>query len=382
MIRVPKLFLGSSAAAIIFTMAVLPVPAWADSTPECNTNDNPGPDGVAGTPDDIEGSTECGAFSFANGSNSTAVGASAVIFGNDSTAIGESASVSAENSVALGRKSEADEDNVVSVGSVIMRRRITNVADGTNFSDAVNVAQMNEGDFIAQRDAQAYTDTRETLIRTDMAAGDAATLDAANGYTDTREAAIRADVASAGAATLADANAYTDTREAAIRTDMTTADDRIEGLANGAQRTADTAIVRVDALGASAANALGGGSAYNAATGAVSAPSYMIGGQSFNNVGSAFDAVDTRLAGLDFDIRRLDRLVGRGVAIATAMASIPPLDGDKKIGIGVGTGTYDGRFAFSAAIIGRVSDSAQFRLNAGTAGNGKVAAGGGMTLGF
>lgn len=170
---------------------------------------------------------------------------------------------------------------------------------------------------------------------------------------------------------------------------MKAADDRIEGLTSTAQQTADTAIARGETRGASTAAALGGGSRHDAATGRVSAPSYSIGGQSYNNVGSAFAAVDNRLGaidarlnGMDFDLRRLDRLVGRGVAIATAMASVPALDGDKRIGIGIGTGTYDGRFAFSAAIIGRVGNDAQFRVNIGTAGNGKVAAGGGMTIGW
>jgi autotransporter adhesin len=75
-------------------------------------------------------------------------------------------------------------------------------------------------------------------------------------------------------------------------------------------------------------------------------------------------------------------MASRGVAIATALASVPALDGDKKFGIGFGTGTYDGRVAFSFALIARAGDNAQFRVNAGTAGNGKIAAGAGATFGF
>ena len=81
-------------------------------------------------------------------------------------------------------------------------------------------------------------------------------------------------------------------------------------------------------------------------------------------------------------LSRLSAFFGRGVAIATALASIPALEGDKKFGVGFGTGTYDGRFAFSAAIIGRAGANAQFRLNAGTSGQGKIAAGAGFTFGW
>lgn len=362
MIRISKLFSGGSVAAITLVLAALPTPAWADSTPECNSADDPGPDRVPGTADDIAtGNTECGAFSSVVGESGTAIGTGATILGDKNTAIGKNASVRAENSVALGQESEADEDNSVSVGSVFLRRRITNVANGTNFSDAVNVAQMNEGDFIAQRDAQAYTDTREVLIRSDLAAGDAATLDAANGYTDTREAAIRADLVAGDAATLADANAYTDTRETLIRGDMTAADDRIEGLAIAAQQTADTAIVRVDALGASAAAALGGGSAYTSSTGAVSAPNYSIDGQSYNNVGSAFAAIDSNLSQLD---TRIDALAGvsdrrfrqANGGIATAMAlSGTMIVPDSMVSVNFNLATYRGEQGFSGAVVVRAA---------------------------
>ena len=63
---------------------------------------------------------------------------------------------------------------------------------------------------VALEVANEYTDTRESAIRSDMAAGDATTLASANGYTDTRESAIRSDMATGDAATLTSANSYTD----------------------------------------------------------------------------------------------------------------------------------------------------------------------------
>jgi len=364
MIKGSKLALHCGSAVLLFTIAALPAPAWADSTPECNIGmvDDPGPDGFFGTPDDVQlGTTECGAFSTALGKNSTAIGVSAVAFEPNSTAIGENSSASAPNSVALGSGSRADEANTVSVGSLFATRRITNVSEGTQLNDAANVGQMNAADALTLNDATAYTDTREAAIRGDMAASDAATLVAANGYTDTREAAIRADIAAVGATTLAGANAYTDTRETAIRGDMTATDDRIEGLTTTAQQTADTAIVRGDALGASAASTLGGGSTYNTATGAVSAPSYMIGGQSHANVGSALDAVDDRLGQIDARIDSLNassdrrfRHANGGIAAAMAMGGTMIVP-DSMVSMNFNLATFRGEQGFSGAVVVRAS---------------------------
>jgi hypothetical protein len=101
-------------------------------------------------------STAAGANSIASGSNSTANGANAVASGSGATAIGQGASASGanstalgsnssatgNNSVALGAGSVADRDNTVSVGSPGNNRQITNVAAGTQPTDAVNLGQL------------------------------------------------------------------------------------------------------------------------------------------------------------------------------------------------------------------------------------------------
>ena len=62
-----------------------------------------------------------------------------------SVALGEGAVVRAgvTNAVALGKGSVASESNTISVGSATNQRRITNVADGINPHDAVNMRQYN-----------------------------------------------------------------------------------------------------------------------------------------------------------------------------------------------------------------------------------------------
>jgi autotransporter adhesin len=82
-------------------------------------------------------------FSTATGANSTATGANSAASGARSTALGQDSTASADNSVALGQGSIADRENSVSVGGVGSERQITNVAAGTEGTDAVNVAQLN-----------------------------------------------------------------------------------------------------------------------------------------------------------------------------------------------------------------------------------------------
>ncbi|WP_246025068.1 YadA family autotransporter adhesin [Paraburkholderia dinghuensis] len=72
-----------------------------------------------------------------------AIGANSLAAGNNSVALGASASAAGSNSVALGAGSIAAQDNTVSVGSQGSERRITNVADGVNPTDAANVGQLN-----------------------------------------------------------------------------------------------------------------------------------------------------------------------------------------------------------------------------------------------
>ncbi|MCD9027249.1 YadA-like family protein [Luteimonas sp. BDR2-5] len=86
---------------------------------------------------------------------------------------------------------------------------VSNVADGVDDMDAVNVRQMQAGNAATLQSANDYTGTREAAVRTDMATADAATLESANGYTDT--VAVR---------TLASANAYTDSAMAAFNADI------------------------------------------------------------------------------------------------------------------------------------------------------------------
>lgn len=87
-------------------------------------------------------SAAVGAYANSTGDFGTAVGFGAQATGSSSTALGVNAQATANNAVALGVSSVADRANTVSVGSAGKERQITNVAAGTEDTDAVNVAQL------------------------------------------------------------------------------------------------------------------------------------------------------------------------------------------------------------------------------------------------
>ncbi len=77
----------------------------------------------------------------APGVDSLTVGNASVAEGDNSTTLGNNSHAKGDNSVALGNGSVADRDNSVSVGSKGQERQVTNVAAGTEDTDAVNMAQ-------------------------------------------------------------------------------------------------------------------------------------------------------------------------------------------------------------------------------------------------
>ncbi|CAB3773202.1 YadA family autotransporter adhesin [Paraburkholderia humisilvae] len=87
-------------------------------------------------------STAMGAKAMASGNGSTAIGANSIASGTNSTALGANSRATGNNSVALGAGSVASEANTVSVGAGGSERRITNVANGINPTDAVNMSQL------------------------------------------------------------------------------------------------------------------------------------------------------------------------------------------------------------------------------------------------
>ncbi|MGA7814816.1 YadA-like family protein, partial [Caballeronia sp.] len=85
-----------------------------------------------------------GGDAFANGVGSVAIGRKSAASGINAMAFGLGSNASADNSVALGAGSMASDQNTVSVGSYKLQRRVVNVANAQDETDAVNLGQVNE----------------------------------------------------------------------------------------------------------------------------------------------------------------------------------------------------------------------------------------------
>ncbi|GAB6121079.1 hypothetical protein [Dysgonomonas termitidis] len=101
--------------------------------------------------------SKSGSYSVAIGYSSEASGNSSVAIAQSkasaqsSVAIGVNAVTSSTNSIALGANSQTTTDRELSIGHPTLKRRITNVADGTGNNDAATVGQVNATVAASQR---------------------------------------------------------------------------------------------------------------------------------------------------------------------------------------------------------------------------------------
>ncbi|MDV9040356.1 YadA-like family protein [Stenotrophomonas sp. RAC2] len=198
--------------------------------------------------------------------NST--GTEAVASGTDSIAVGTNARATAANSIAVGAGSLADRANSVSIGAAGAERQVTNMAAGTAATDAVNVGQLQASE--------------QGALRYDL-----------NGDGSVNYAS----------ATLGQAGTATTLRNLGPGQVSATSSEAI----NGAQLFAANQAV---------ATHLGGGAAVNA-SGVLTAPTYSINNVaangtvtkgSYNDVGTAFDAVSNSLANVADQTGEIDKL--------------------------------------------------------------------------
>jgi autotransporter adhesin len=163
------------------------------------------------------------------------------------------------NSVILGNGSDGSQSNVVSIGAKGSERKIVNVAAGTTTTDAVNLGQMTSAI------AAAGTGGGGSTLITQAAAG--------------------ADLLVGGAT---DGTHVNFANNAGVARELL-------GVAAGTKATSAVNLSQLTPVVA----ALGGGAAINSTTGAVTGPTYSIGGHTTTNAGDAFKDVDTGLTNLN-----------------------------------------------------------------------------------
>lgn len=114
---------------------------------------------IVGDYNKIEGNGNVlGSHSSLKGNAVTSIGDRTKIEGNKAIAIGDKSSVVADNAVSIGVGSSNNRDNSVSFGNDKNKKQLTNVAAGTEDTDAVNVKQLNQKAQAAIDSANRYTD--------------------------------------------------------------------------------------------------------------------------------------------------------------------------------------------------------------------------------
>lgn len=296
---------------------------------------------------------------------SVSLGNATRINGDSSVAIGLTSSVTGNDSVALGSHSSANGNNIVSVGSDTLKRRITNLAQGKDDHDAVNLMQMTSavnreaGERIkSTNNLQNQLNTLSGQVITETRArteGDAAALAAARAHSDENDKR-----------TLVSANTYADQKETAInnRTDGLLTTERQARIAGDAETlaTAEAYSDAGDSLTLKQATAYSDISTRRA-------------------LSEANRYTDNKFRNLSNKIERAEKRLNAGIAGVTAISSIPYV-AENSFSYGIGVGNYQNANAVAAGIQYKTSRNTNIRLNISWDSSHNTAIGAGVAGGW
>ncbi|MGF6921128.1 autotransporter adhesin [Paraburkholderia sp. 40] len=231
-------------------------------------------------------SSAIGAGAAASGEGSTAVGAESNASGDGATALGLQASASARNSVALGFGALSTGDAGIAIGQLATSEGTASMAMGAyanstgNYSVAMGLLADSAGD-------------------NSVALGHGASASAANSVALGSGSTTTADLSAA--AYNPGTTALSGTASGEVSMGSSGSERRVTNVAAGSAATdavnvsqLQSEAAKSNSIGASAAAALGGDAVYNSTTGAISAPSYSVGGTTVSNIGDAITNIDSR----------------------------------------------------------------------------------------
>ena len=258
-------------------------------------------------------------------SNSTLADSTAV--GTDSVAIGAKANARYANSVAIGADSEtalvapsgkgfvtgtAAPASEVSIGSATQQRRLTNLAAGSADTDATNVAQLkavtgNVNTVIGQTVFDPVTGNPVAPVFT-IQGSQYGNLTTALGAVDKSVTNLSTTISNGGigpvqysnAATPTQSNGDTKSNNVTLVGLDATQPVALHNVAAGTTTVGSTDAINGGQLNTgltSVAAGLGGNSVYNSVTGKVTSPTYVVNNATYNDVGSAFTAIDSSISG-------------------------------------------------------------------------------------
>nr|WKF59946.1 Autotransporter adhesin UpaG [Paraburkholderia busanensis] len=329
-------------------------------------------------------STAMNALALGSNTNATAAGAIAMGYAayvaptaTNGMSFGMNSSVSAANSVAIGYGAVADRANTVSVGNSKQASQITNVAAGTQNTDAVNLGQMSAA--IANvagggaPNAVVYDTSAHTSITLGSADAPVRIANVADGVANNDAVnveqlkAMGATIGTSGNVTNAFV-AYDDTTKSKITLGGvgSTTPVALTNLAAGQITSSSKDAINGAQLyntASSTAAALGGGSTVGS-DGKVSKPSYTLNGTTYNDVGAALvAAASTGGSGgspdaVKYDTSLHDKLTLGNTGTPVLLANVAP-----------GQLTSNSRDAVNGAQLYNVASSAAAALGGGATVN-------------
>lgn len=332
-----------------------------------------------------------GRDSTASGDGSTATGINSTASGLGSTATGFKSLASAENSVALGAYSVADRKNTVSVGNVnpehryMIKRQITNVAAGTEETDAVNVRQLNESVSDTLSSANAYSDNKisenNTVLNRNFSTARTEAINAgkeaanlaeknANTYSDSKitdtKNELNTNINNAKNDAINTSGNHTDSKisdnNTVINRNISTA--RTEAISVSRNYT-DSRVDNITGIAVEGARSYTDqryeqGVAY--AQNAASQAEQNAGHYTDTRFNQVTEASNQRFKQLGDKINRAEKRLNAGVAGVTAIASIPYVT-ENRVSYGIGLGNYSNGNAMATGVQVKTSPNTRVRLN-------------------
>lgn len=291
---------GAGAVAVGSNTIAIGTTAWAGTGFAFNS-----PGAIVNAGSNI---TVVGGRAEANQIDATAIGANSNVSGLNGTALGQNTVVTADNAVAIGNGSVADQADTVSVGTVGGERRIVNVAEGVDGTDAVNVSQLTAAVAIASGDDAAAQATANTAV-----------ADAAAAQTSANTALAQ--------------NVVQDGRLTAVEGVNATQTSQITAI-QGVNTAQDTRLTNVEAMN--------------------------------TTQNTRLTSLESLVGGLGTTVELNRREANGGIAAALALGGAVIVPGSN-VSMNLNLSTYRGEQGFAFSIAGRVSDKVY--LTAGVGGS-------------
>lgn len=231
-------------------------------------------------------STALGPWAQAAGESSFAVGRQSAAIGNYSQAIGNVSAATGNGALSMGHSATATGYRAIAIGTADIENPTGNAvlyqdSTATKASGRDSIA-LGGGALATQDNTLAIGKGANANVINSVALGTGSTATAQSG------AAFLTNTAASAA-------------NGVVSVGTSTATRRIQNVADGAADQDAVTIAQLkaqkvltDKQGTDTAAALGGGSSYNATTGAVSAPSYNVGGTTVTGVNAALTNIDGR----------------------------------------------------------------------------------------